>query len=205
MGVVRMDLFCKINHIEPPAVFVVEKQHWYFGGVCAFYRPDTDAVRDLSVGERKMRDRGYGPGINICLEHCGTPCSHEVSRNWTWPGSDTDREPYGVILHEFGHHCDWLTGTKRWEYGSEYGEEVMNESRERPLTSYAATNPAEWFAEAFRLFMTNHGLLRALRPKTYNILCQNFTPVETSDWRRALGENVPQRIITNLIKKGAPC
>lgn len=48
----------------------------------------------------------------------------------------------------------------------------MEESGELPITSYAP-NPAEWFAEIFRLFVTNHGLLKQLRPKTYNILLRS--------------------------------
>lgn len=206
LGVVRMDEFCKVNGIPAPGVFSVSVNAWYFGSVCAFYRPDTDAVRDVSVGEEKMRERGYGPGINICITHCGRLAPHEVCRNWSWPGNDTDREPYGVIAHELGHHCDWFVGKRKWEYGSEYCEEVMEGSGEKPLTSYAAANPAEWFAEAFRLFVTNYGLLAQLRPRTFDILSRKWEPVGTSNWIQALGENVPERIVTNLMKKGAkPC
>ncbi len=141
-------------------------------------------------------------GISICLEECGRPCNDSPNRNWTWPGSTTDREPYGVLCHELGHHCDWLTGEHKWEYGSEYCVKVMKRSGEQPITSYCP-NPAEWFAEMFRLFVTNPGLLYCLRPKTFDVLLEKWAPLDPLDWREVLGENVPPKILATLLKKGA--
>lgn len=191
LGVERAERFCSLNRIPMPAVNVVDRDDWRVG-FCAYYRPDTEAVRKWTAA-----------GISICPELCGYPCGEAVTRNWTWPGNDTDREPYGVIAHELGHHCDWLAGSKKGTYFSDYGEGVMEESGEKPLTGYAAENPAEWFAEAFRLFVTNPGLLKALRPKTYNILRRKWEPLNSDDWRFPLGSNVPARVVKNLIKKGA--
>ena len=87
-GEQRMLAFCKANGIPAPAVTVTPKSKWRVGA-CAYYRPDTEQMRKWTK-----------PGINICLEECQWPCGETVSRNWTWPGSTTDREPYGVIAHE---------------------------------------------------------------------------------------------------------
>lgn len=203
IGLWRINLFCRANGIECPAVTVIPREAWLFGGTCAFYRPDDKSSAYLfEKHEGRLYKRGYRPGINICLEECQTPCGTVESRNWTWPGSVTDREPYGVLAHELGHHCDWLVGKNRWSFGSEYSTNVKDKSKEPPITSYAP-DPGEWFAEIFRVFVTNHGLLKALRPKAYGILLERWKPVGTSDWLKALGPNVPDRVVRTLRNKGA--
>jgi hypothetical protein len=182
--------FCNLNKLPVPDVVLWEKVDWKVSA-CAYYRPNTEAMRKWT-----------SPGINICLQECARSAREEDVRNWNWPGNVTDREPYGVICHELGHHVDWCTGTKKWTYGSEYSSEVMTESGEPPITSYAP-NPAEWFAEIFRLFVTNPDLLRQLRPKAFEILTRKYQPLERGNWRTLLGTNVPEKIVKNLIKKGA--
>lgn len=188
--------FCKVNRMPAPAFHDVLRGDWLVDA-CAYYRPDTEANRKWMV-----RTRGQGPGINICLELCQKPCPAHNSRNWSWPGSSVDRTPYGVLAHELGHHCDWLTGEKKWTYGSEYSERVMKDSGEPPLTSYAP-DPEEWFAEMFRLFVTNSDLLLALRPATYGILKERWEPVERRHWQTVLGINVPPRVVRAQVNKGA--
>lgn len=180
LGIERVHKFCAANGIDPPLVNLFTEK-WAIGA-CAYYRPSE--------------------GINVCLPWCGRPCGHARGRNWTWPGSATDREPYGVIAHELGHHCDYLAGDQKGSYWSDYSTAVMEESGEAPITSYA-DNPAEWFAEMFRLFVTNHGLLKCLRPATYAIISRRYKPEGTANWRHVLGANVPDRILRTLHNKGA--
>lgn len=201
-GTERMERFCVANRVPIPTVYLVAKCNWDFGSVCAFYRPNTDTVLKFSVGEEKMRERGYGPGINVCLDLCARPCGKLPSRNWTWPGSVTDREPYGVVAHELGHHCDWYVSDRKGSYFGDYGVGVRRKSGETPISGYCP-NDAEWFAEMFRLFVTNPALLHQLRPRTYGILLARWTPVGSTDWRTELGRNVPDRIVQSLINKGA--
>jgi len=200
LGVILVERFCPANKIVSPNVYPVPEPRWHFGA-CAFYRPDTEAER-AHFAEHLAKD-GYGPGTNICIDLCGRPAPHETCRNWSWPGSDTDRTPYGVLAHELGHHADYLVGGVKGRYWSEYSSEVRAAANERGLTSYAGENPAEWFAEAFRLFVTNPPLLEALRPRTYHEIGKRFTPVcpTSGDWVQNLGANVPDRIVTNLRKK----
>jgi hypothetical protein len=191
LGVARATRFCLLNGLEMPPVVVTPKKEWHVNA-CAYYRPDTEGNREWT-----------SPGINICVEHCGRPADDSPGRNWSWPGSTTDRTPYGVVCHELGHHCDWLASDKRGTYFGDFGVSVMARSGEAPLTSYAATNPAEWFAEAMRLFVINPDLLRLLRPKTYGIISLRFKPIRGRDWINALGSNVPARVVKSLRNKGA--
>lgn len=179
-GLDRLAKFCEVNEIPSPSVVMVPKHEWHFD-CCAYYRPTH---------------------IKICLPMCAHPATERAVRNWNWPGSTTDREPFGVIAHELGHHCDVLLSTQKGPdlYFGEYGESVCNLSGEKPITSYAP-NSAEWFAEMFRLFVTNHALLERLRPKTHKIISNHWKPVSSDDWVAELGGNVPRRILANLWKK----
>lgn len=188
-GCLRVRQFCKVNGLILPVITRVRKEDWHVSA-CAYYRPDTEKMRKWTK-----------TGINICLEECARPCSELQTRNWNWPGSTTDREPYGVVCHELGHHADWSKGVKKWEYGSEYCEQVMKESGEDAITSYCP-NPAEWFAEIYRLWVTNHALLQYIRPKTWEILRRDWTPVSKDDWKEELGEDCPARVIKALERKG---
>ncbi len=183
LGMNLVEEFCAANKVPPPDMHVIPEREWHVNS-CAYYRP----------GE-----------IKLCLEHCGFPAPEVNSRNWTWPGSVVDREPYGVFAHELGHHVDVLVGERGgldvWEYSSEYSTAMMKASGEAPLTSYAATNPAEWFAEAFRLYATNPDLLFMVRPKTRLLLDKSFVPVVRTNWLEALGTNAPARVVSSLRKK----
>jgi hypothetical protein len=165
--------FCALNGLRCPNMVVSLQEDWHVGA-CAYYRPQT---------------------IHICPEECGWPCGAERSRNWSWPGSTVDREPYGVVCHELGHHCDWHRSPKKGSYGGDYSERVMKECGEPGLTSYADANPWEWFAEAFRLFVTNPELLKLVRPLTYKLIAKDFRPAVELPWDLAMGADVPQRVL----------
>ena len=178
LGTRQVTRFCELNELQTPVVRVVPNEDWYVSA-CAYYRKET---------------------IFICLEECQTPCGEATSRNWTWPGNTVDREPYGVICHELGHHVDQLTGKEKHNYASEFSEEVMRESGEKSLTGYCP-NPAEWFAEMFRLFATNHALLKAVRPKTRELFRARWKPVSGDDREAEMGSNVPSRIVQAALNK----
>ncbi len=183
LGMLRMSQWCKLNSFSIPPVKSMDSEAWHFPSVCAFYRPDI--------------------GIEICLDHCGFPCPEAKSRNWTWPGSTTDREPYGVITHELGHHVDFHMGFKKGSYGSDYSGAMRKATGEEPISGYC-DNDWEWFAEMFRVFVTNPALLRQLRPKTYTLMCKDFKPLgDQTDWKQELRTNVPGRVVRSLRNKGA--
>jgi hypothetical protein len=85
-------------------------------------------------------------------------------------------------------------------YGG-YSVNVRRRSGEKRLTSYCP-NDEEWFAEMFRLFVTNHALLHEIRPKTWDILIDDgWIPVSDSDWECALGRGCPDRIMRAAAKR----
>lgn len=176
-GINRVQTFCGVNKITCPDI-VWEQEIWNWSA-CAFYRPET---------------------IHIHLPACGYPCTPFQTRNWTWPGSTTDREPFGVLCHELGHHCDWTASDKKGAYFGSYSIDVRADCKESQLTSYCS-NDAEWFAEMFRLFVSNHALLKLLRPRTWMKLTERWLPVSPDDWHEELGPQVPARVVTNLEKK----
>lgn len=207
LGAQRVRAFCLRNRLPVPDIFAPPRDAWDVDA-CAYYRPHnrrgSESFFDLDLSGETVEYGGPAKvgNIWICLAECGRPCGEAMSRNWTWPASGTDREPCGVLAHELGHHVDWLSSDRRGSYSGEYGEAVMRESREPPLTSYAATNPAEWWAEAFRLFLLNPDLLDRLRPRTHSIIVKKFQPIETRGWLPVLGQNVPDRVVKSLRNKG---
>jgi hypothetical protein len=180
-GVQRADAFCLANGIRRMETKLYIKEEWLFSHVCAYWRDWT---------------------CHICLPHCGRPARGENDRRaWSWPGATTDRTPYGVVCHELGHHCDVLASTERGPYYGEYSQSVFTRAKEKAISGYEPNNPAEWFAEMFRLFVTNHALLLRIRPRTWEILMERWTPVSDHDWRVALGPDCPARIIKAQEKK----
>ncbi len=181
LGRARVTEFCKANDLPVPEVTIVPSSDWYVGS-CAYYR--------------------NAEGIKICVTECAWPTTEGQTRNWNWPASVIDREPYGVVCHELGHHVDYLQGENKGRYGSDYSEKVRKLTKEREVTSYCP-NSWEWFAEIFRVFVTNPGLLRDIRPKTYAVLAADFKPVGSMDWIECIGSDVPPRLIKTLMNKGA--
>ena len=178
----RVSTFCLLNKLEVPKIVVHTRQKWWFDS-CAYYRPSK--------------------GINLCLDKCASPCSSSQYRNWSWPGNTVDREPFGVVCHELGHHVDWSCSEVKYRYSGNLSSTIRDKTNEDQISGYC-DNDCEWFAEMFRLFVTNHALLALLRPKTYREFCDLWKPVSSDDWLFELGSNVPSRVILairNKIKK----
>jgi hypothetical protein len=182
--------FCDLNGICMPTIERLNpSQRHYHLGTCAYYRPTT-----IHVMVEKCANRGFG------------------GRAWSWPGYAIDRTPYGVIQHELGHHVDTVkTGEVTRENLQErlFSKKIWERSQEAPLTGYLGTDkhPAtfwmEWFAENFRLFVTNPDLSRLLRPKFYReMLGSEIRPVLLGEWDEVLIRHLaPARIIEQARKK----
>lgn len=171
-----MHSFCKLNDIPIPGIIAVEPVDWHFP-VCAYYRKDI---------------------IHICIKKC----AHigVVGRQWSYPGYVVDRTPFGVIQHELGHHVDVLRGEHSKAYFSNYSRDLRAETGEKKITNYCP-NDAEWFAEIFRLFVTNPDLLKCIRPLTYNrLISDGFKPVFNDTWRDRL-RLAPERYVNATINK----
>ena len=178
-GIELMRRFCAANDLPVPPVIEEPPLRWAYGA-CAYYRPVE---------------------IHICVPRCAA--IGVAGRQWSFPGHSVDRTPYGVIAHEIGHHADWSRSMKRGRYYGDFSVAMRARSGEEPLTSYGP-NDAEWFAEMFRLFMTNPDLLLHLRPRTHAELAQCFTPVfRDTTWRERL-VGAPERTILSIERKLEP-
>lgn len=174
-GIDRIHEFSVVNNINPIDILQIPKNRWKFN-YCGYYRNNK---------------------IHVCIEKCARTAVDLQYRNWNWPGSTVDREPFGVISHEFSHFLDEISSGKE---GKWYSSLVRMESKEPKLTNYCP-NDSEWFAEMGRLFITNHALLKEVRPRTWNILTRKWKPVSKPNWIEELGEGIPERIITSLENK----
>lgn len=180
-GVARVGEFCELNGLMLPAIVCLTKEEPFACiKTCAWYRANRISIKIWGCA-------------NI-----GT-----AGRAWSFPGYTTDRTPYGVLAHELGHHVDvhisFKKGLDCYNYSGDYCKQLKETTKEPPLTSYCP-NPAEWFAEMFRLFLTNPDLLSKLRPKTYEALREHFTPVEKRNYTQVLA-NAPERTIKQATKK----
>lgn len=174
-----MARFCAANELPEPAVEEADPKGWAFG-VCAYYRSNLTTINVqacASIGFAGMQ--------------------------WSFPGHSVDRTPYGVLQHELGHHVDLLNAvTRRGRYWSDFSIRMRESAGELPLTSYCPDD-AEWFAEMFRLFVTNPDLLSKLRPRTHAEMLARFKPVFEDSWRERL-QGAPDRTILSIERKLAP-
>lgn len=130
-------------------------------GVCAYYRS----------GE-----------IEIWVNSCAA--LGKAGRAWSWPCYSVDRTPYGVLAHELGHHVDRHHGPAGGTLSH-----MWRDQDPEPLTSYCP-NDNEWFAELFRLFVTNPDLLKTLRPVAYYLFARRWPELaERRTWRDLLDES----------------
>jgi hypothetical protein len=173
-----MERFCAANSMPVPQIVEADPDGWPFG-VCAYYRRDV-----TTINVRACASIGY------------------AGMAWSYPGHSVDRTPYGVLQHELGHHVDLLSSTRRGAYFGDFSIEMRKRVSEAPLTSYCP-NDAEWFAEMFRLFVTNPDLLAKLRPRTHADLLERFKPVFEDGWRERL-YGAPDRTIVSIERKLQP-
>lgn len=178
--------FCQVNGLKQPLLIEPTNgdedpllRGYYHVNSCAFYRERTSYTKE--------------PAIYVMVDKCARP--GYAAQAWSWPGYVIDRTPYGVYAHELGHHIDaMLTKKPDW-----FCQRIMRASGEPKLTNYCP-NPAEWFAEMCRLFITNPDLLCRVRPKTYLLLIQHLQPVEWRPWETVL-KGAPERTVAQAAKK----
>jgi hypothetical protein len=136
--------------------------------------------------------------------HMSVPLCANPNQMYSWPGYISDRTPYGVIQHELGHHVDqMMSGTNiyRTRAGGFFSDRIREKSGEKPITSYSPNN-MEWFAEIFRLFVTNPFLLAMIRPRAYDALVDSgLNPTVDASNVEVLTEfSAPKRIFERMDK-----
>lgn len=174
-GRALMTQFCVVNCLAEPEVQVY--QELWGVSACAFYRAGKISIHPPSCAS-------IGQG----------------GQAWSYPGYFIDRTPYGVIQHELGHHVDRLMGEDKGLYFSEFSVRARHDSGEDKLTNYCP-NDAEWFAEMFRLYVTNSDLLKYLKPVTHALIAKHWKPVIERPWREVLA-GAPVRNLAQCVKRG---
>lgn len=168
-GVARITAWLAANpRIPPVTVRPVPKAEWRVAS-CAYYRRGT---------------------IFICIESCAVPGT--AGRSWSWPGYAVDRTPYGVLAHELGHHVDVTLSTRPGPYNGDYSAAMRVRMKthgprvSKPLTSYCP-DVGEWWAEYFRLFVTNPDLLMSINLPLYLAIIEDMAPVSPIEsWQHVL-------------------
>lgn len=171
-----MHEFCEANKLSVPEIDQKLSTEWRFDSTCAYYREDV---------------------ISICVPRCAA--IGVAGQAWSYPGYVIDRTPYGVVQHELGHHVDFSRSDVKGAYGGDFSAKMRQLSGEDKLTNYCPNN-WEWFAEMFRLFVTNSDLLRAVRPRLYAQLRELYRPVVDAPWRAIL-KDAPDRTFAMAAKK----
>ena len=175
-GIFLLKKFEKASGISCPEIIQwPETKIWYFG-VCAYYRPTK-----IVVNVKKCANTG------------------SVGRQSSYAGYVVDRTPYGVLAHEMGHHVDRTLSDIKGPYFGNFSKDLRARTREKKITNYCPDD-AEWFAEIFRLFLTNPDLLYNLRPKTYAELHDRFPLWPRTPWQEIL-EDAPERTKLQAEKK----
>lgn len=189
-GVRRAQEFCALNSVPMPAVTRLSPaDRLYQLGTCAFYRRHMGIV----IMVEKCASRGLG------------------GRAWSWPGYCVDRTPYGVVQHELGHHVDeHFSKVEKGVLMRHLAADLHQQSGgEEPLTGYLGTDARqvtfymEWFAEIFRLFVTNPDLCRRVRPRSYAVItAAGLKPLASPAWDVVLASHqAPERIVSQARKK----
>ena len=150
--------WCEMNQVDRPKIIIHPDGKPTFA-VCAYYRDGAIYIWPHACASIGM-----------------------AGRSWSYPGYVVDRTPYGVLAHELAHHVEGAHGGR----GGKIAKTWFVETGESPITSYAP-NVNEWFAEIFRLFLTNPDLLSILRPKMFKKLSGEWPRlIERRVWKDVL-------------------
>lgn len=170
-------MFCQMNGISAPDVKQIPTEELLVGS-CAYYRSGV---------------------TTICVPKCAS--IGFAGQQWSFPGYTVDRTPYGVIQHELGHHVDVVHSHSKAKYYGDFSLMMRARSEEAPITTYCP-NDGEWFAEMFRVFVTNPDLLLAVRPRTHREMMGFFKPVFFDTWSERLA-GAPERTMLAAQRKVA--
>ena len=171
----RTDYFADLREILVyPAAFAVERAH-------------TDGHGLVQEGRQVMSGESWGRG--------------QVVLSWedVVAGASTPDDGRNVVLHEFAHQLDQETGYAngaprlldrlhyaRWArvLGEEYAllrQQALSGATPTVLSTYGATEPAEFFACATEVFFEQPHALAAAHPKLYEEFA-GFYRVDPLSW-----------------------
>ena len=155
-GLNYISLFCKVNNIKMPKIICYNDNGYY---CCGCYDDNKKIIK-------------------IYLKSCANEINNP-GYSWSHRHYFVDREPCGVICHEFGHYLhDILTNSK------------LVLPKENKITSYEP-DFYERFAETIKLFILNPSLLKEYDQQRYKVLTQKLKliPIINDDWETVMNKN----------------
>lgn len=157
IGIKYVKEFCDLNKISYPK-FVIDK-NTFQEDCCGGYGNKTIYVY-IKACSNEFDIPGYG---------------------WSHRHYFVDREPCGVIAHEFGHYIHDIMTNK----------ELVLPSENVLITNYEIVNHHERFAETFKLFLLNPNLLKEFAPQRYKVLIEKLKlkPIFTETWMELMEKN----------------
>lgn len=215
-GLERMRLWCGLNKIPEPTVKrLARTDRLYHLATCAYYRSTTITIMVEKCAHIGTAARAWScPGYVIDRTPYGViqhELGHHVDLHFTFNRTRFDEGvpcEHPGCLHHVSHPCE---GCGRVAGRSPlFSKGIWELSREDPLTGYLGTDERrdtfymEWFAEIFRLYVTNPDLCMILRPHFYKAMSETFglLPLESPTWEQVLvSHNAPARTIEQARKK----
>jgi hypothetical protein len=122
--------------------------------------------------------------------------------SWSYTGFKADLTAPGILAHETGHHVHFHMDKKHSP--REFLEKIKLIAGGETAVSGYEPNVFEVFAEAMRLFILNPELLKAGRPKRYELITAlGLKPLHAAPWQDVLKNAHPKLVkaTENWIKK----
>jgi len=140
-----------------------------------------------STGLYLSQTRNRNAQILVNLDATANPVENPGHMRWSHPAWKTDRTPFGVVLHETGHHLELIMRQKGFWKAYDWTTISL---RGKKVSGYEP-NDSEAFAETMRLFIGNPDLLRLAIPNRYNYMCQvlKLQPIVSMDYKTAIGNS----------------
>lgn len=158
-GIKYINEFCKLNNITKPTI--LQKSNLS----CSGYYNYRNNI------------------IYIDVKNCSNEVINPI-RSWSHRHYFVDREPCGVLCHEFGHYLHKILTNNR-----------LILPKENPITNYEP-DYYERFAETIKLFILNPDLLKNYAPERYDALIKlGIKPIISTNWKDTFGKNINPKFI----------
>lgn len=176
MAINLIDNFCELNNIPKPKFDI----DWETGTtqtegiVCGHFTFGTDV-------------------LHLQPNRCANP-----NPNKDWPGFFYDRTCYGVMCHEFAHYVDNLSPSL---FNIKLISTELRQIANEPSFNRDPKDDYEYFADVFKLFVTNPDLLRITRPSIFKLLTETYklSPIILEDYRTVLNKfSAPNKIFERI-------
>lgn len=154
IGIEYVKQFCELNNVRRPTIVTNQQDYFLYHGCAGYF--DGKIIR---VYERNCANEAKKPGFS-----------------WSHRHYFVDREPCGVVCHEFGHYLHHLLTDGK-----------LTLPKENPISGYEP-DKYERFAETVKLFITNPDLLKQYCPKRYETLTKKLglKPIINEPWEMVM-------------------